>query len=125
MEPLTILAALVPSAIDGIKALIGKFTGNKPTIVNSDDYEKVTAADVSKLNALAALDSPAGNVSVWVNNVRAMQRPPVVYAVTLAWLIGAFGFMPEQNFVMVSNIAATVFFYLFGDRTNLYFKRGR
>lgn len=123
MEPLTILAALAPAAIDGIKALIGKFTGNKPTITNADDYSKVTDADVRKLQALAQLEAPGGEVPAWVNAVRAMQRPPVVFAVIAVWLVGATGDMAEDKFLMVSNLAATVFFYLFGDRTMLYFKR--
>lgn len=123
MEPLTILAALAPAAIDGIKAIIAKFTGNKPTITSAEDYAKVLDAEIRKLEALARMDAPAGEVSRWVNNVRAMQRPTFVGIIMLAWAVGALGTMAEDKFLMVANLASAAAFYLLGDRTMLYFRR--
>lgn len=126
MDPTIILTSLIPLVIDGVKSAIGHFTGNKPTIVNADDYSKVVDADIRKLDALAKLDSTTGPTSVWVNNLKSLQRITVVYLVLFAWIAGTFIIvLPDDRYKLVSDLAGAIFFYLFGDRVNFYSKKGK
>ena len=69
----TIISALVPVGIDGIKSLIGMFTGGvKP--LNVDDQIKLDQNDIAKLEAIAKLDNPYGQPSQWVIDLRASSR---------------------------------------------------
>jgi hypothetical protein len=69
----TILGALVPVGIDGIKSLIGMFTGGvKP--LNVDDQIKLDQNEIAKLEAIAKLDNPYGQPSQWVIDLRASSR---------------------------------------------------
>lgn len=121
MDPLTLLTVFAPVVMDGAKALIGRFTGNKPAIVTTDDYAKVQDADIRKLEAIAKLDVPAGETYKWVNAVRSMQRPVVVASVLLAWVYVVVTDSAQVD--NVSNLASAVFFYLFGERGLGYIKK--
>jgi hypothetical protein len=69
----TIIGALVPVGIDGIKSLIGMFTGGvKP--LNVDDQIKLDQNEIAKLEAIAKLDNPYGTPSQWVIDLRASSR---------------------------------------------------
>lgn len=69
----TIIGALVPVGIDGIKSLIGMFTGGvKP--ISVDDQIKLDQNEISKLEAIAKLDNPYGTPSQWVIDLRASSR---------------------------------------------------
>ena len=124
MDPVTILAALLPVASDGIRGLVTKWTGGagaKPA--NVEEAVRLIDADISRMKALAELDRPE-NTSVWVNDVRALQRPAAVALVIVSWLgIGLLSTDP-QLIDISGNLAASVVFYLFGDRTYMHFKRG-
>lgn len=70
----SLLASVVaPAAIDLIKntagALARRWAG-----LSVDDQIKLQNADISKLEALAKLDNPAGTPSQWVVNLRASFR---------------------------------------------------
>lgn len=69
----TIIGALVPVGIDGIKSLIGKFSGGvKP--ISVDEQIKLDQNEINKLQAIAALDNPYGSPSQWVVDLRASSR---------------------------------------------------
>jgi len=69
----TIIGALVPVGIDGIKSLIGMFTGGvKP--ISVDEQIKMDNNEINKLQAIAALDNPYGTPSQWVIDLRASSR---------------------------------------------------
>ena len=126
MDPMIILTAIIPMLTDVVKSVIGKFTGNVPAISNAEDYSKVVDADVRKLEALAKMDSPNGQTSVWVNNLKVLQRVTVVYITITAWIVATFLVtMPDPRYKLISDLAGSIFFYLFGDRTNFYLKQGR
>lgn len=126
MDPMIILTAIIPMLTDVVKSVIGKFTGNVPAISNAEDYSRVVDADVRKLEALAKMDSPNGQTSVWVNNLKVLQRVTVVYITITAWIVATFLVtMPDPRYKLISDLAGSIFFYLFGDRTNFYLKQGR
>ena len=69
----TILAALVPVGVEGIKQVISKFTGGvRPASV--EEQIRLNDSEVGKLNAIAAMDNPFGTPSQWVVDLRAASR---------------------------------------------------
>lgn len=126
MEPITILTALLPALTDGIRGMITKWTGGagaKPA--NVQEAIQLMDAEVRRLEVIAKLDSTVGDVDKWVNNIRALQRPVAAGAIILAWIgVMATPGVAESTMAVVSNLASAVIFYLFGDRTYMYFKKG-
>lgn len=69
----TLLSALLPVGVEGIKqVLVTKLGGVKATTV--EEQIKLDQNDVAKLEALAKLDSPGGTPSQWVIDLRASSR---------------------------------------------------
>jgi hypothetical protein len=111
----TILGALVPVGIDGIKSLIGMFTGGvKP--LNVDDQIKLDQNEIAKLEAIAKLDNPYGQPSQWVIDLRASSR----YLGALFVILVGIGtlFLPvEPEIQRIGIEAANIDFgFLFGTR---------
>jgi hypothetical protein len=117
MEPVTILAALGPLAVDLGKSLISRFiapTEMKPA--NVDEYVKMRQVDMDMYKAMN--DAGGANPSYpWVEAVVRLQRPAVAASVLLSW---AYLTMLDQSSPTVDNFAAAIGFYLFGDRTLFY-----
>jgi hypothetical protein len=111
----TILGALVPVGIDGIKSLIGMFTGGvKP--LNVDDQIKLDQNEIAKLEAIAKLDNPYGVPSQWVIDLRASSRylgALFVIVVGISTL-----FLPVEPEIQRIGIEAAniAFGFLFGTR---------
>lgn len=106
--------------------MITKWTGGagaKPA--NVQEAIQLMDAEVRRLEVIAKLDSTVGDVDKWVNNIRALQRPVAAGAIILAWIgVMATPGVAESTMAVVSNLASAVIFYLFGDRTYMYFKKG-
>ena len=122
MDPLTILAALGPLAVDLGKSLIGRFiqTDNyKP--VNVDEYVKMRQLDLDMFKAMN--DAGGTNPSYpWVEAAVRLMRPAVGIIVLGTW---AYLEMPGSISESVSNFASAVGFYLFGDRTLFYARKAK
>lgn len=120
MDPITILAALGPLAVDLGKSLIGRFIspdGFKPT--NIDDYTKMKQVDLEMFKAMN--DAGGANPSYpWVEAVIRLMRPSVALIVLGTW---AYMEMTGDASPSVANFASAVGFYLFGDRTLFYAQR--
>ena len=120
MDPLTILAALGPLAVDLGKSLIGRFiqTDNyKP--VNVDEYVKMRQLDLDMFKAMN--DAGGTNPSYpWVEAAVRLMRPAVGVIVLGTW---AYLELNNQTSESVSNFASAVGFYLFGDRTLFYSRK--
>ena len=117
MDPITILAALGPLAVDLGKSLIGRFIspdGFKPT--NVEDYTKMKSVDLEMFKAMN--EAGGSNQSYpWVEAVIRLMRPGVALLVLGTW---AFMELTGDSSPAVSNFASAVGFYLFGDRTLFY-----
>jgi hypothetical protein len=111
----TIIGALVPVGVEGIKQLIGMFTGGvKPTTIA--EQIQLDQNEIQKIQALAQLDNPFGQPSQWVVDLRASSR----YIGALFVIIVGIGtlFLPvepeiQQIGIQAANIA---FGFLFGTR---------
>lgn len=126
-----ILSALLPAAGDLIKGLVGKITGGegaKPTnvaeIIQLREQDiKDKDADARRLEALSKLDQ-AENVHQWVNDVRALQRPVVIACVLLSWVVAINDpDVSPEKLELISSLAGSVFFFLFGERAYMYIKK--
>lgn len=111
----TIVGALVPVGIEGIKSLIGKFTGSvKP--ISVDEQIKFDQNEINKLQALASLDNPYGTPSQWVIDLRASSR----YLGALFVIVVGIGslFMPVAPEIQTIGVEAAniAFGFLFGTR---------
>ena len=112
----TILSALVPIGIEGIKQVITRFAGGvKPTTV--DEQIKLEQSEVERLKAVAALDNPVGTPSQWVVDLRASSRYIGALAVIALGLITLYIPGLEATTQIVALEAANIAFgFLFGSR---------
>ncbi|MGH7273424.1 MAG: hypothetical protein ACREIQ_03045 [Nitrospiria bacterium] len=125
-----LLPALVPAAVDGVRGLFGWLFGSSGAQPqNVDDAVKLMQAETQKLEALAKLDAPASNISLWVADLRASFR--YLAAAIIIWgtfaLIFAkgLGLAIEDSVIDISlQLTGSVFSFLFGDRMYLSL-RGR
>lgn len=121
MDPLTLLAAFAPLAVDLGKSLISRFVAPdqfKPSTI--EQYVQVKQLDLDMFKALN--DAGGTNASyLWVEAIVRLQRPLVVAVALLVWAWSHSYGVPSSE---VDNFAAIVGFYLFGDRTMFYAKNG-
>jgi hypothetical protein len=122
MDPLTILAALGPLAVDLGKSLIGRFIQTdtyKP--VNVDEYVKMRQLDLDMFKAMN--DAGGTNPSYpWVEAAVRLMRPAVGVIVLGTWSYMKLNNIPSES---VDNFAGAVGFYLFGDRTLFYARKSK
>jgi len=120
MDPLTILAALGPLAVDLGKSLIGRFIQTdsyKP--VNVDEYVKMRELDLNMFKAMN--DAGGTNPSYpWVEAAVRLMRPAVGVIVLGTWAYLKLNSIDSES---VDNFAGAVGFYLFGDRTLFYARK--
>ena len=117
MDPITLLAALGPLAVDLGKSLIGRFIQTdvyKPT--NIGEYTQMRNTDREMFKAMNAAGG-AGTTDPWVEAVVRLMRPGVATVVLGTW---SYMMMTGQDSAAVNNFASAVGFYLFGDRTLFY-----
>jgi len=121
MDPITLLAAFAPLAVDLGKSLIAKFVAPdnfKPATI--EQYVQVKQLDLDMFKALN--DAGGTNPTYqWVEAIIRMQRPLVVTIALGVWAWSHSYGIPSPE---VDNFAAIVGFYLFGDRTMFYAKNG-
>ena len=120
MDPITILAALGPLAVDLGKSLINRFIAPdqfKPATI--EQYVEMKKIDLDFFKALN--DAGGTNPSYpWVDAVVRLMRPTVGLIVLLVW---AYTQLTNHNSEAVNNFAAAIGFYLFGDRSLFYAKQ--
>lgn len=118
----TIVGALVPIGVEGIKQAIGKWAGGvKPVTV--DEQIKLDEAEVRRLEAVAKLDTPIGQPSQWVVDLRASARyvgALLVIVVGISTLYVPVDVSIQQLAIEAANIA---FGFLFGSRIIAGFKK--
>jgi len=120
MDPLTILAALGPLAVDLGKSLIARFVAPdtfKPATI--EQYTQMRQLDLEMFKAMN--EAGGSNPSYpWVEAIVRLQRPSVVVIVLSTWAVLM---LSGESSEVVNNFAAAIGFYLFGDRTLFYSKK--
>ena len=111
----TILAALVPVGVEGIKHVISKLTGGvRPASV--EEQIRLNDSEVGKLNAIAAMDNPFGTPSQWVVDLRASSR---YIGALLVIAVGVTSiYLPVDDYTkgIALEAANIAFGFLFGSR---------
>lgn len=112
----TLLSALVPVGVEGIKqVIINKMGGVKPTTVA--EQIQLDEQDIKRMQALAALDNPGGTPSQWVVNLRGSARYLAAFIVILGGV--SIAFIPNIDLTikgMALEAANIAFGFLFGQR---------
>ena len=118
----SIIGALVPVGVEGIKQVLTRFFGGvKATSV--EDQIKLDNNEIEKIKALAELDKPIGQPSQWVVDLRASAR----YLGALAVIVVGIStlYMPvDQAIQAIALEAANIAFgFLFGSRIVAGFRK--
>jgi hypothetical protein len=115
----TVLPALLPAAIDGVKAVVNKVTDNAGALPsNFQEALELERFQLEKLKALAELDRPSGPLSQWVSDLRSSSRYIAVFLILGTWSIITLFNLPldTKEYELLANMAQSAFFFLFGDR---------
>lgn len=125
MSLLTFLApALATPLCDLIKSLSSKLFKR-----DIETEMKLAQIEIEKLKALAELDKPAENISLWVANLRASFRYIIVgFIVIITSIIGIIGFIysPESRPLILSaflEFAGASTSFIIGNRLYLSLKK--
>lgn len=114
----TIVSALIPVGIEGVKQLITKATGGvKPTTIA--EQIQLQEAENATLQVVAALDNPYGTPSQWVVDLRAASRYVSAILVIILGMVTLY--IPQLDSVrpVALELVGIVFGFLFGHRVSL------
>ena len=120
----TLLSAVIPVSIEGLKQVItAKMGGVKPTTIA--EQLQMDDSEIKKLQAVAQLDNPGGTPSQWVVDLRASSRyiaaGIVIIGGTSTLFISGIDMEVKALGFEAANIA---FGFLFGSRiTTGFFKK--
>ena len=111
----TLIGALIPVGIDGIKQMFTRFAGGVKPVTIAEQIQ-LDEFEIKRIEALAKLDNPYGQPSQWVVDLRASSRyvgALVVIAVGLSTLYLTIDPFVQRIGLEAANIA---FGFLFGSR---------
>lgn len=118
----TIVGALVPVGIEGVKQLIAKMTGGvRATSV--EEQIKLDQNEIERMKTLAMLDNPGGTPSQWVIDLRASSRYIGALVTIAVGLSTLFIQVPEQVQLIGLQAANIAFGFLFGTRIMANFSK--
>ena len=118
----SIIGALVPVGIEGIKQVMTRFFGGvKATSI--DDQIKLDNNEIEKIKALAELDRPIGQPSQWVVDLRASARYIGALAVIGVGISTLYVPVEPEIKVIALEAANIAFGFLFGSRILAGFKK--
>jgi hypothetical protein len=121
-----ILPALVPAFADGARGLIAKFTGGaggQPQ--NITERIELMKAEAEKLQALAALDSPTGEPSKWIIDLRASFRYVIISSIMIFTAIVVFNpdIVGATVVAVCLDMTGACMSFVIGERMYLSLKR--
>ena len=119
----TLLSALVPVGVEGIKQFItAKLGGVRATTI--EEQIQLDEHEVRRLEALAQLDNPGGTPSQWVVDLRACSRYIAAWTVILAGVGALFVPTLDASIKALAMEAANIAFgFMFGTRLVAGFKK--
>lgn len=116
-----VLPALIPALTDGVRGIIGKFTGGagaQPQ--NVAEAIQLMEAQTARVKALAELDALAPGASRWVVDMRGAFRYVAVGGIVAAAVAGAFvPDMPAAAGLILLEMAGASMSFIIGERMYL------
>ena len=111
----SIIGALVPVGVEGIKQLMTNFFGGvKATSI--EDQIKLDTNEIEKIKAIAELDKPIGQPSQWVVDLRASARYIGALAVIVVGISTLYAPVDVRIQAIALEAANIAFGFLFGSR---------
>mgnify|MGYP000918918187 FL=1 len=119
----TLLSALIPASVEGIKQVITtKLGGVKPTTVA--EQLQLDEQEIKRMQVVAALDNPGGTPSQWVVDLRASSRYIMAGIVILGGIVSLYvPTVPTTVQALALEGANIAFGFLFGQRIVSNFKK--
>lgn len=119
-----ILPSLVPVMADGIRGAFAKFTkGAGGTPQNIDERIKLMQAESDRVKALADIDRPAGEVSLWVANIRGIFRYAAISGIWLLTAYAVIGGVGEAYTLILLDMSGASMSFIIGERMYLGIKK--
>lgn len=118
-----LLPALVPALGDAIRGVVGKITGgagSQPQ--NVVEAIQLMQAQTERVKALAEIDRPAGDVSRWVSDVRAIYRYAAISAIFAGAAVAVGGGAPEYVVIALLDMSGACMSFVIGERMYLRLK---
>ena len=120
-----ILPALVPAFTDGVRGLFAKFTGGaggQPQ--NMQERISLIQAETEKLKALAQLDTPNGEPSKWIIDLRACYRYVIITFILLATIAVVYSpNVPVSIVAVFLDMTGACMSFIIGERMYLSIKK--
>jgi hypothetical protein len=120
-----ILPALVPAFTDGVRGIFAKFTGGaggQPQ--NMQERIQLIQAETEKLKALAALDTPSGEPSKWIVDLRASYRYVIITTILIATIFVVYSPGIQLGIVSVFlDMTGACMSFIIGERMYLSIKK--
>jgi hypothetical protein len=120
-DPLSAAAVFGPLAVEAGKALINKYMAPgefKPATI--EQYVQMREVDLRMFEAMN--NAGGSNASYpWVDAIVRLMRPTVAVIVLGTWAYSKLAGTPSEA---IDSFAAAIGFYLFGDRTLFYARKG-
>ena len=117
--------ALLPALTDGVRGIFAKFTkgaGGNP--VNVNERIQLMQAETARLQALAEIDKPAGEPSLWVNNLRSSFRYVSIIIIWLATVGAVFTpTVPEAITLIMLDLSGACMSFVIGERMYLTLRK--
>jgi hypothetical protein len=117
--------ALLPAITDGVRGIFAKFTkgaGGNP--VNVTERIQLMQAETARLQALAEIDKPAGEPSLWVNNLRSSFRYVAIIIIWLATIGAVFTpTVPEAITLIMLDLSGACMSFVIGERMYLTLRK--
>ena len=120
-----LLPVVVPALTDGVRGLFAKFSkGAGGTPQNVDERIKLMVAETDRLKALAEIDKPAGEPSLWVNNLRSSFRYIAIIIIWLATDGAVFTTsVPEAITLIMLDLSGACMSFVIGERMYLTLRK--
>lgn len=114
-----LLPSLVPALADGLRGIFSRLSGGSANPQNVQERIQLMNADVQRLTALAALDTPSGNISPWVADLRGSFRYLAVGSIILATLTGVMVAPDSPAVMMLLDLSGASMSFIIGERMYL------
>jgi len=120
-----ILPALVPAFSDGVRGIFAKLTGGaggQPQ--NMQERISLIQAETERLKALAALDTPIGEPSKWIVDLRACYRYVIISFILIATICVVYSTNIPLSVVSVFlDMTGACMSFIIGERMYLAIKK--